>query len=42
MFATASRILLVDPSDRSRALMSSRLRMQGYVVEQVSDPLLGA
>jgi diguanylate cyclase (GGDEF)-like protein len=42
MFATPSRILLVDPNDRSRALMSSRLRMQGYVVEEVADPLLGA
>jgi diguanylate cyclase (GGDEF)-like protein len=42
MFATPSRILLVDPSDRSRALMSSRLRMQGYLVEEISDPLVGA
>ncbi|MFO0628820.1 MAG: diguanylate cyclase [Polyangiales bacterium] len=42
MFATPSRILLVDPNDRSRALMSSRLRMQGYLVEDVADPLAGA
>jgi len=42
MFAAQTRVLLVDPSDRSREVMTSRLKMQGYEVEATADPLDGA
>jgi two-component system cell cycle response regulator len=37
-----SRIILVDPSSTTRELLARRLRVQGYVVEEASDPAAGA
>jgi CheY-like chemotaxis protein len=40
--STARRIILVDPSDASRAVMARRLSAQGYLVEAFGDPAKGA
>lgn len=36
------RILIIDPVEATRSVLSRRLRAQGYVVEETSDPVVGA
>lgn len=42
MFATRSRVLLIDPNPRTRNVLASRLTMQGYLVQASSDPIAAA
>jgi two-component system cell cycle response regulator len=39
---TESRIIVVDPTDATRDLVTRRLRAQGYLVEDTGDPATGA
>jgi two-component system cell cycle response regulator len=42
LVTTESRIIVVDPTDATRELVTRRLRAQGYLVEEAADPATGA
>jgi two-component system cell cycle response regulator len=39
---SGKRVLVIDPSDGRREILARRLRAQGYVVEEASEPAKGA
>ncbi len=42
MGTSGKRILVIDPTDARREILARRLRAQGYVVEEASEPSKGA